>query len=127
MFLSSRHKLFRRAIEKGIAVSFMLTAGWINGEVHVATTPQCIGLTGQPIVVKGDTMRMARIKLAGGEHQLQLHHHKGKCMVESQRLLFGKLTVKTGAISQIVQSVSLLYQTSAKARCHITIQSPLEK
>lgn len=44
-------------------------------------------------------MRVARIKLTGGEHQLQLLHHQGKCLVESQRLLFGKLTVKTGSVS----------------------------
>ena len=58
----------------------MLTGGGINGEIHVATTPQRIGLTGQPIVIKGDTVRVARIKLTGGEHQFQLFHHQGKCL-----------------------------------------------
>jgi hypothetical protein len=56
------------------------------------------------------------VELTGGEHQFQLFHHQGKCLVESPRLLFGKLTVKTGTVSQKVQAALLLYEPCAKAR-----------
>ena len=67
-------------------------------------------------MIKGDTVRMARIKLTGGEHQLQLLHHQRKYLIESQHLLFGELTVKTGAVGQKEQAAPLLYEPCAKAR-----------
>ncbi|KTS15519.1 hypothetical protein RSA31_19895 [Pantoea dispersa] len=99
----------------------------VNGDVYVAATAKGIGFAGETIVVQGDTVGMARIHFTSSQHRFHLADKMRECHIQLKTFCFAELTGDTGPVSQIVQPVSLLYQTSDKARCHITIQTPLEK
>ena len=99
----------------------------VNGDVYVAVTTKGIGFAGETIVVQGGTVGMARIHFTSSQHRFHLTDKMRECRIQLKTFCFAELTGDTGPVSQIVQSVSLLYQTSAKSRCHITIQTPLEK
>ncbi|AHW85595.1 hypothetical protein J415_00105 [Klebsiella michiganensis HKOPL1] len=99
----------------------------VNGDVYVAVTAKGIGFAGETIVVQGDTVGMARIHFTSSQHRLHLADKMWEYFIQLQRFCVTEFTANAGPVSQIVQSVSLLYQTSAKERRHITIQPPLEK
>ncbi|KNC95651.1 hypothetical protein GM31_23185 [Trabulsiella odontotermitis] len=96
----------------------------VNGDVYVAATTKGIGFAGETVVVQGDTVGMARIHFTSGQHRFHLADKTCEYFIQLQRFCVTEFTGNAGPISQIVQPVSLLYQTSTKARCHITIQSP---
>ncbi|KLV81250.1 hypothetical protein SK39_01715 [Citrobacter sp. BIDMC107] len=99
----------------------------VNGDVYVAVTAKGIGFAGETIVVQGETVGMARIHFTSSQHRLHLADKMWEYFIQLQRFCVAEFTGNAGPVSQIVKSVSLLYQTSAKARCHITIQTLLEK
>ncbi|KZR18557.1 hypothetical protein A3N54_09860 [Klebsiella aerogenes] len=99
----------------------------VNGDVYVAATAKGIGFAGETVVVQGDTVGKARIHFTSGQHRFHLADKTREYFIQFQIFYVTEFTGNADPVSQIVQSVSLLYQTSAKARRHITIQSPLEK
>ncbi|KMK38803.1 hypothetical protein AN412_26065 [Klebsiella pneumoniae] len=78
-------------------------------------------------MVQGDAVGIARIHFTSGQHRFHLADKTWEYFIQLQRFCVTEFTGNADPVSQIVQSVSLLYQTSAKARRYITIQSPLEK
>jgi len=99
----------------------------VNGDVYVAATAKGIGFAGETVVVQGDAVGMARIHFTSGQHRFHLADKTWEYFIQLQRFCVTEFTANAGPVNQIVKSISLLYQTSAKARCHMTIQTPLEE
>lgn len=53
-------------------------------------------------------------EFSAGEHQLQLFEHQRKGLIQLQRVIVAKGTLKSGPIGEKMQAVALLHQTSSK-------------
>ncbi|OIY07186.1 hypothetical protein BED42_03275 [Citrobacter portucalensis] len=66
-------------------------------------------------------MLMPGREFSAGEHQLQLLEYQRKGLIQVQHVIVVKGTIKSGPVSEKMQAVALLHQTSAKTGCVRTL------
>ena len=96
----------------------------INGDIHVTTTAQGIGIAGQPFCIQRDGMLMAGIQFTAGEHEFQLFHQQWKSLVQMVCIRIVEPAPDTGAVCKVMQPVTLLHQTGAETGRHGAGQPP---
>lgn len=65
-------------------------------------------------------MLVTGIQFTAGQHQLQLLHQQRKSLVHMTQIYLVKYPGDTGPVSQVMQAVSLLDQTSSEVWCRIS-------
>ena len=93
----------------------------VNDNIDVATGTERISFAGQPIVIQRDTVLMPGREFSAGEHQLQLLDYQRKGLIQVLHVIVAKSTVESGPVSEKMQAVALLHQTSSKTGCDRTL------